>query len=152
MANPNDPSGSTYISCSEEGAGTLQECPWDTYFYEEMGFCDFDCWRDQNTDVTCMQLGLAPGSDLNGEGPFFSEPQEDPEDDCHKYIQCVLDVKYDYKWIQCKKSCPPYRADNGQCYQMEFSYTSHECREPGVYGHECYLQAPVRPARPYHHL
>ena len=65
LANPDDPTNSTYIVCEHVGNDFLgndlwrrsdMDCPQNTIFYEEIGNCLDVCWTDETINEMCRAV------------------------------------------------------------------------------------------------
>ena len=93
LANPDDPTNSTYIVC-EHIAGDIwkrsdMDCPKHTIFYEDVGDCLDVCWTDETIVEMCGAISDECGTvDCNSVG-CQSEKWE-AESSCVEFHYCQL--------------------------------------------------------------
>ena len=60
LANPDDPTNSTYIVCEHISYDVWRrsdmDCPENTIFYEEAGDCLDVCWTDETVNEMCRAV------------------------------------------------------------------------------------------------
>ena len=93
LANPEDPTNSTYIVCEDLGSGIWRRsdmhCPDQTIFYQDAGQCLDVCWTDETVEEMCRAISDECGTvDCNSVG-CQSEKWE-AESSCVEFHYCQL--------------------------------------------------------------
>ena len=60
LANPADPTNTTYIVCEDLGSGIWKrsdmQCPANTIFYQDVETCLDVCWTDETINEMCRAI------------------------------------------------------------------------------------------------
>ena len=93
LANPEDPTNSTYIVCEDLGSGVWRrsdmQCPGQTIFYQDVGQCLDVCWTDETVDEMCRAISDECGT-VDCDSVGCQSEKWEAESSCVEFHYCKL--------------------------------------------------------------